>query len=114
VSRVQTKGTELVVGKWKDGRIGTFRGMREGKRGYGATVYGSKKVAPSGGYGGYKPLVEEIAKFFKTRKPPVSPEETLEILAFMEAADQSKKQGGCPVSIRSVLSQARQAAVNKK
>ena len=49
---------------------------------------------PSGGYGGYEPLVVEIAKFFKTGKPPVSAEETLEIFAFMEAADESKRKGG--------------------
>ena len=28
VSRVQTDGTELAVGTWEDGRIGTFRGLR--------------------------------------------------------------------------------------
>ena len=114
VSRMQSPDTELVVGKWKDGRIGTFRGTRKGQHGYGAKVHGSKKVAPSGGYGGYEPLVVEIAKFFKTGKPPVSAEETLEILAFMEAADQSKKQGGCPVSLESVMRQAREAAAGKK
>ena len=49
----------------------------------------------------------EIARFFRTGKPPVSPEETLEIYAFMEAADESKRQGGVPVSIESVLAKAR-------
>jgi hypothetical protein len=29
----------------------------------------------------------------------VSPEETTEIIAFMEAANESKKQGGAPVKI---------------
>ena len=33
-----------------------------------------------------------IVKFFKTGKPPVSPEETLEIFAFMEAADETPKE----------------------
>ena len=35
-------------------------------------------------------LVIEIAKFFRTGQPPVSAAETLEIYAFMEAADESK------------------------
>ena len=39
-------------------------------------------------------------KFFQTSVAPVQPEETLEILAFMEAADESKRQGGAPVKIK--------------
>ena len=107
VSRTQTEGTDLVVGVWKDGRVGTFRGIREGHADYGATVFGSKGIAPSGGYGGYEPLVVEIVKFFKTGKPPVSADETIEIFAFMEAADESKRQGGKPVTIESVMTKAK-------
>lgn len=110
VSRTQTAGGELVVGVWKGGRVGTFRGIREGKSDYGALVFGSKAIVPSGSYAGYAPLVEEIANFFQTGKPPVSAEETLEIYAFMEAADESKRQGGKPVTIRSVLEKAEAAA----
>jgi predicted dehydrogenase len=110
VSRVQTEGTDFVVGRWSDGRIGTFRGIRAGASGYGATVFGEKGIAQSGGYDGYAPLVVEIVKFFKTGKPPVSAEETLEIYAFMEAADESKRQGGAPVTIESVMAKARAAA----
>jgi predicted dehydrogenase len=108
VSRVQTDGTDMVVGRWQDGRIGTFRGIRTGKAAYGATVFGEKGIAPAGDYEGYKPLVEEICKFFKTGVPPVSAEETIELFAFMEAADESKRQGGCPVTIESVMEKARQ------
>ena len=72
-----------------------------------ATVFGTKGNAPSGGDGGYEPLVVEIVKFFKTGKPPVSADETLEIFAFMEAADESKRQGGKPVTLESVMAKAR-------
>jgi len=113
VTRLQTKDTELVSGAWKDGRIGTFRGLR-GKSGYGATVFGSKGIAPSGGYGGYEPLLVEICKFFRTGKPPVQPAETLEVLAFMEAADESKRQGGAPVTLESVLVRARADAAARR
>jgi predicted dehydrogenase len=113
VSRSQTKDTELVAGVWKDGRIGTFRGLR-GKSGYGALVFGAKGIAPGGGYGGYEPLLVEIGKFFRTGKPPVSLEETLEILTFMEAADESKRQGGAPVSLESVLAKARAEAAARR
>jgi hypothetical protein len=107
VARTQTEGGELVVGVWKGGRIGTFRGIRHGHAGYGVTVFGSKGVIPGGGDSGYEPLVAEIVRFFKTGKPPVSADETLEIFAFMEAADESKRQGGKPVSIEAVMTEAR-------
>jgi hypothetical protein len=114
VVRTHTKGTDLVTGTWKDGRIGTFRGIRKGTAGYGALVFGKLKIAPSGGYGGYEPLLVEICKFFKTGKPPVSAEETLEIFAFMEAADESKRLGGKPVTLESVMARARKQILQDK
>jgi predicted dehydrogenase len=107
VSRTHTDGTDVAVGVWKGGRVGTFRGMRKGPYKYGGTVFGTKGNAPVGDYGGYEPLVVEIVKFFKTGKPPVAADETIEIFAFMEAADESKRQGGKPVTIESVMARAR-------
>ena len=104
VSRIEAGDNDLVVGVWEDGRIGTYRSHP----GFGATVYGTKGVGPSGGWTGYDPLAVEIARFFVTRQPPVSHEATLEIYTFLEAADQSKRQGGCPVSLEEVLTKARQ------
>lgn len=110
VTRVQTEKTDIAVGVWEDGRVGTFRGRRESPHAYGATVFGTQGIAQAGRFGGYEPLLDQIAKFFKTGQPPVAAEETLEILAFMEAADESKRQGGCPVTLESVRQKARQAA----
>ena len=87
--------------------MGTFRGIRKGAQDYGATVFGTKSIASASGFAGYEPMLVEIAKFFHTGKPPVTPEETLQILAFMEAADESKRQGGAPVSIQSMTETAR-------
>jgi predicted dehydrogenase len=110
VTRVETKNAEFVTGTWKDGRVGTFRGVRAGKEDYGAMVFGSKAVGPGGGFTGYEPLVVEICKFFDSGEPPVTAEETLEIYAFMEAADESKRQDGKPVALASVLARAREKA----
>jgi predicted dehydrogenase len=110
VSRVQTEDGELAVGRWSDGRIGTFRGHRSGPHTYGATVFGEHQVVASGKYEGYEPLLVEITKFFKTGVPPVQAEQTLEILAFMEAADASKRQGGRPVSLETVMKAAQRRA----
>lgn len=110
VRRVSTDGADVVVGTWEDGRIGTFRGMREGPHDYGGTAFGSEEILPLGPYQGYEPLVKDILTFFKTGEPPVTREETLEIYAFMTAADESKRRGGEAVSIESVLERARAEA----
>jgi predicted dehydrogenase len=109
VVRSSTPHTDKVVGTWEDDRIGSFRGIRSpGKAEYGAVVFGSKGVAPTGGSGGYEPLLVEIAKFFKTGQAPVPAEETLEMFAFMEAADESKRKNGAPVTLESVAAKARE------
>ena len=110
VSHSSTKDFELAVGVWDDGRIGTFRGMREGKRGYGGTAYGTKDIQPIGPYGGYKPLVQEIAMFFRTRAVPIDPKETIELYAFMQAASVSKSRGGASVEIAEVMAAAEKEA----
>ena len=110
VSRAHGETADIAVGVWNDGRVGTLRGILQGRTGFGAMVFGEKGVGPAGKFEGYEPLVVEIAKFFQTRKPPVTPEQTLEIYAFMEAADESKRQGGRPVSIEDVLKKAQREA----
>ena len=107
VVRTHTNDTDIVVGTWKDSRVGTFRGTRTGKHDYGGTVYGEKGNLPLGPFKGYDNLLVQIIDFFKTGKVPVTPEETLEIYAFMEAADESKRNGGASVSLESVMQKAK-------
>jgi hypothetical protein len=106
VSRVHTEDTDVVTGVWKDNRIGTFRGNRKGQNEYGGTAFGEKAVVHLGPYSGYEPLLKEIIKFFNSGVSPVSPEETLEIYAFMEAADESRRKGGATVSLETVMKKA--------
>src|SRR6188474_2188142 len=113
VTRIQTKDTDLVSGVWKDGRVGTYRGIRRNKADFGAIAFGSKGIVQTGREGGYEELWREIVRFFKTGKSPVRAEETIEIFAFMEAADESKRQGGAPVSLAGVLAKARAEAAAK-
>jgi predicted dehydrogenase len=107
VRRVQTDDYEHVVGLWEGGRIGTFRGLKAGKKSYGFTVYGTKGVIQGGKFGGYDPLVADIVKFFKTGKIPVPAKETIEIFAFMSAADVSKARSGAAVSLAEVIEKAK-------
>jgi predicted dehydrogenase len=106
VRRVKTGGADLVIGVWKGGRVGTFRDLRGGKSPATAVIYGTKGSA-LGQSAGYGPLLVEIVKFFKTGKPPVSAEETIEIYAFMSAADESKARGGEAVSVTDVIERAK-------
>jgi predicted dehydrogenase len=88
-----------VIGRWYDGRIGTFS---EGQ-GYTGVAHGTRGKMDVGSYDGYAPLVSAIVEFFKTGNPPVSAAETIEIFAFMEAADESKRRNGSEVSLSEVL-----------
>ncbi|MBU4459601.1 MAG: Gfo/Idh/MocA family oxidoreductase [Verrucomicrobia bacterium] len=102
-----TRGTAAdgnieVVGTWKDGRTGTFRQSK----GYGGKVRCEKGESPVGAYDGYAPLVVEVIKFFRTGISPVPEQETIEILAFMEASDESKRLGGKPATLEDVMKKA--------
>jgi hypothetical protein len=106
VTRVDADTSSVVVGKWSGGRIGSFRGLKEGGSYYGVTAYGTKTVIHRGGGGGYEPALRATCEFFINGKPPVSSEETIELFAFMEAADESKRQGGKPVAIADIMKKA--------
>jgi len=95
-----------VIGLWPRGRKGVFR---EDKTFHGL-AQGEKGEMQAGSFDGYVPLVAQIMSFFKSRVAPVKPKETIEIFAFMEAADESKRQGGAPVRIKDIFKQARETA----
>jgi len=114
VSRSKGPITDQVTGVWKDGRIGTYRGIVKGKSEFGAIVYGSKGVRQGAKTISYEALCRQIGKFFRTGEPPVSEAETLEIFTFMEAADESLRQGGKPVALAEVLAKAKEEAAKLK
>jgi hypothetical protein len=96
VQRQKTPDGKIeVVGTWSGGRKGIFR---EDKNFHGLAK-GEKGETAAGSFDGYQPLVAAIMKFFQTGVAPVQPKETIEIIAFMEAADESKKEGGAMVKI---------------
>jgi hypothetical protein len=103
VVRTATPDTDLVTGVWKNGKVGTLRGIRNAVAPYRVTVFGSKAVLDQKPGGDYTPMLREIIRFFQTGVSPVPLEETIEIMAFMEAADESKRRGGCAVRVAEVL-----------
>jgi hypothetical protein len=106
VTRISTDGTDVAVGVWTDGRVGEFRGIRQGQSGYGLVVFGSKKIEVGGKFDGYGPLAERVGLFFRGKDQGVDPRESIEMFAFMEAADESKRQGGRPVAVKDILDKA--------
>lgn len=113
VVRTQTQDFDHVAGVWTGGRIGTFRGIRSGSAPYGGTAFGTKGVEAIGKYDGYRPLVVEFVRFFQTGVAPVSAEETINLYAFMEAADESKRRGFVPVRISDVMEKSKAEAAVK-
>ena len=103
VARATTPDTDIITGTWSGGRVGTLHALRKGPTPHKVIVFGTKAVAEQKGSGDYAPLVREIVKFFQTGVSPVSPEETIELFAFMEAADESKRRDGAPVKISEVM-----------
>ncbi len=115
VSCTATPTAESFTMVWKDGRVGTYRGIKEGKQKWSATVFGDAGVSTAGIYGhgvpaqgvvpskdeymGYKGIGLEIAKFFKGGPLPVEPRETLEIYGVMQAAEDSRAKGGAFVPV---------------
>ena len=102
VSRIETADGDLITGKWTGGRTGAVQTLKP-YGSYGAVVFrkGGKVVqSPEKPKSGYEELVKQIVKFFETKQPPVANEVTLELYAFMDAAQRSKQAGGVPVKLR--------------
>ncbi|NLE46089.1 MAG: Gfo/Idh/MocA family oxidoreductase [Chloroflexi bacterium] len=88
---------DVLVSEWSDGRIGVMRGTRFGENAFGCVVHSTGGVrvglaADTPPF--YYLLLKEIVRFFETGISPVKLEETYEIIAFLQAADQSKSHGG--------------------
>lgn len=106
VVRTHTPDTDVVTGVWRDGRVGTLIGIRNAAAPYRVTLFGTRAVVDQKPGGDYAPLIREVMRFFQTGVAPVPPEETLELFAFMEAADESKRRGGAPVTLDEVFAAA--------
>lgn len=103
VTRTSTVDADVVTCRWKDGRIGTMRALRP-YAGYGAVIYRKTEKGQNGETKAIEPLPrrldEALVTFFQTGVPPVPNEDTLELMAFLDAAQRSKEAGGRPMRLR--------------
>jgi hypothetical protein len=100
VSRISSPDSDVITGRWKDGRLGTVHLQRPyGK--YGVVVYLKDKSlnAKTDILSSYVPLVKEIVKFIQTKTAPVPNDETLEMFEFMDAAQRSLAEHGALVKL---------------
>ncbi|MBR1921967.1 MAG: Gfo/Idh/MocA family oxidoreductase [Kiritimatiellae bacterium] len=109
VTACRTPTEDVLVGRWADGRLGVMRALGSGRKGadYGGCIFTEGAgVQNAGTYEGYRSLLLAIVAFFETGAVPVTPEETLEIYAFLEAGAESVRRGGVPVALADVLKNA--------
>ncbi len=99
VKREPGETLDVTTGTWEDGRVGVFRGVRKGDYKPVLKVWGTDGTAETTKGFSYGGLVETMAEFFHTRRPPIDPAETLEIIEFMTAAQMSKERGGAEVRL---------------
>lgn len=99
LTRTTETDMDHITAVWDDGRIATLRGVKKGPYGFGGHAFGEKAIVAIGDFNSYQPLVLQITQFFQTGVPPVKPVETIEMMAFMEAADESKRKNGATVML---------------
>lgn len=103
VKRLQTEQYDLITGDWGNGKIGTFRGLKNKMQEYGGLAFGENGVSNLGRFKDFEGLHHAILHYFDTGDIPVKPKETIEIFAFMEAAHMSSKKEGDWITITSIL-----------
>jgi len=99
---VHTDGVDLLVGVWADGRIGTVRGLREGTWEFGCTLFtksGKRDSVAAETPPSYAMLLQKVVPFFQTGRSPIDLEETVEVMAFLEAAEASLAKKGRVVEL---------------
>jgi len=93
---------DIALGRWADGRFGTVRGNRSGAHTFGGTIHRETKSTWFDVSASPKPyyasLLEKILPFFQTGKTPIPFEESVEVIRFLEAANESAETGK-PVSL---------------
>jgi len=93
---VWEEGAEVAVGRWADGRLGTVRGIRRGKYGFGFRAFCERGV--EGHRIDERYFYRELLKVLVARLAQgewlLSPEELIEPVVFQEAALRSQERGG--------------------
>ena len=104
--RVKTMSTEkysMIIGDWGEGKLGTYCGLKNGMQEYGGQVFGEDGVRYLDKFEDLSALVEAVLHYFDSGEIPVKPSETLELFAFMDAAQKSEEAQEQWVNIQDIL-----------
>lgn len=99
-----SENLDITIAKWQDGRIATLRGSRSGGGGnqFGCTLTTEKTTEFSLALSDppfYACLMKKIVPFFQSGQSPVALTESLETIAFLEAMNESRANGGKSVTL---------------
>lgn len=98
LTRVFSNDADILTAQWENGAVGTVIGLRSGPMPSGITIHTdhqtliqtSPQSTAFGAPEDYEPLVEAVVRFLRTGTPPVTPNETLALFAFLDAAEKAK------------------------
>jgi predicted dehydrogenase len=102
---------DVISATWQDGRSGAILGSRFEGYEFGVLVQtrGGSQLAIAKDTPPYHAcLAREIVRFFQSGRPPVDIHETYQIIAFLEAANQSRSQNGAPVALAALPAQTQE------
>ncbi len=102
VTCTHEKGVDVATGTWADGRVATFRGLRAGASDYGFVGFSEKGIqaVKVDTKFIYRELLKKIVEMFKTGKSPLDIAETIELVAFIEAANKSGANHGSGETVK--------------
>lgn len=97
VLAVRGDACDFVAGRWADGRLGTLRGHRTGNDVFGGTLHRQTASVSFDVSTGSKPyyasLLEKVIPFFRRESGVVELSEAVEVIRFLEVANQSALTG---------------------
>jgi hypothetical protein len=95
VTTQHVAGADVVCGEWTNGRLATLRGIHTGSTAYGFTAFCQHAIIPqpTSARFSYRNLCTQIVETLRTGRPPVTRQQTMEVIGFALAALESEQSG---------------------
>jgi predicted dehydrogenase len=95
---------DIVAATWKDGRMGSVHGVRDAHGKFGATIHRAKGMQFVDAYGhtdrsAYANMLDAVMRSLPQGKSDVDPTDTIEVIRLIEAANESRANGGAAVKL---------------
>jgi len=92
----------VAIGEWSGGRTGIAKATARPNWSYGFAIWREKadQLAVVDTQYIYPALLAQVKAFIETGTSPVDPDQSVQVVAFMEAANESMANGGKPVALK--------------